>query len=154
MNLKRLMITNYRCFKEAEIDFDSHITLVVGKNGAGKTAILDAVAVSVSTFLLGIDGGISRSILKDDMLIENNGSNLSGGEAQRIILARSLCKKSDIYIFDESLSAIDIQSERKIMKNLFSYLNNKTVIVISHRFNNRDLYQQFVCMQKGVVYDY
>ena len=104
--------------------------------------------------LTGVDNIIKRSILKDDMLIENNGSNLSGGEAQRIILARSLCKKSDIYIFDESLSAIDIQSERKIMKNLFSYLNNKTVIVISHRFNNRDLYQQFVCMQKGVVYDY
>lgn len=66
MKLKNIKISNYRCFKEAEIDFDDHITLVVGKNGAGKTAILDAVAVSVSTFLLGIDGGVSRSILKDD----------------------------------------------------------------------------------------
>ena len=66
MKLKNIKISNYRCFKEAEIGFDNHITLVVGKNGAGKTAILDAVAVSVSTFLLGIDGGVSRSILKDD----------------------------------------------------------------------------------------
>ena len=40
--------------------------MIVGKNGAGKTAILDAVAVAVSTFLLGIDGGVSRSISKDD----------------------------------------------------------------------------------------
>lgn len=55
MKLKKLIISNYRCFKEAEIDFDDYITLVVGKNGAGKTAILDAVAVSVSTFLLGTD---------------------------------------------------------------------------------------------------
>ena len=44
--------------------------MVVGKNGAGKTAILDTVAVSVSTFLLGIDGGVSRSILKDDARYE------------------------------------------------------------------------------------
>ena len=44
--------------------------MVVGKNGAGKTAILDAVAVSISIFLLGIDGGVSRSILKDDARYE------------------------------------------------------------------------------------
>lgn len=65
---KKIRITNYRCFKEAEIDFDNHTTLIVGKNGAGKTAILDAVAVS--TFLLGIDGGVSRSISKDDARYE------------------------------------------------------------------------------------
>lgn len=70
MKLKKIKIFNYRCFKEAEMDFDNHIILVVGKNGVGKTAILDAVAVSVSTFLLGIDGGVSRSILKDDARYE------------------------------------------------------------------------------------
>lgn len=70
MKLKKIKIFNYRCFKEAEMDFDNHITLVVGKNGVGKTVILDAVAVSVSTFLLGIDGGVSRSILKDDARYE------------------------------------------------------------------------------------
>ena len=70
MKVKNIKIFNFRCFKKAEIDFDEHITLVVGKNGAGKTAILDAVAVSISTFLLGIDGGLSRSILKDDARYE------------------------------------------------------------------------------------
>ena len=70
MKLKKIRITNYRCFKEADIDFDNHTTLIVGKNGAGKTAILDAVAVAVSTFLLGIDGGVSRSISKDDARYE------------------------------------------------------------------------------------
>lgn len=44
--------------------------MIVGKNGAGKTAILDAVAVAISTFLLGIDVGVSRSISKDDARYE------------------------------------------------------------------------------------
>ena len=70
MKLKKVKIINYRCFKEAEIDFDEHTTLIVGKNGAGKTAILDAVAVAISTFLLGIDVGVSRSISKDDARYE------------------------------------------------------------------------------------
>ncbi len=68
--MKKVKIINYRCFKEAEIDFDEHTTLIVGKNGAGKTAILDAVAVAISTFLLGIDVGVSRSISKDDARYE------------------------------------------------------------------------------------
>ena len=70
MKLKKVRITNYRCFRKVDIDFDDHTTLIVGKNGAGKTAILDAVAVAVSTFLLGIDGGVSRSISKDDARYE------------------------------------------------------------------------------------
>ena len=70
MKLKKISITNYRCFGKVDIDFDEHTTLIVGKNGAGKTAILDAVAVAVSTFLLGIDGGVSRSISKDDARYE------------------------------------------------------------------------------------
>lgn len=70
MKLRNMKIRNYRCFKEAELDFDEHITLIVGQNGAGKTTILDATAVSISTFLLGIEGGISRSILKEDARYE------------------------------------------------------------------------------------
>lgn len=70
MKLKNLKITNYRCFKSTEIDFDENITLIVGQNGAGKTTILDAVAVSIGTFLLGIDGGVSRGIAKDDARYE------------------------------------------------------------------------------------
>lgn len=96
---------------------------------------------------------LERSLLKDDMLLENNGGNLSGGERQRVILARTLLKKSDIYIFDESLSALDIKAEREILERVFEYLKDKTIIVISHRFNNRDLYQKFVLVEGGIVYE-
>ncbi len=104
--------------------------------------------------LTGVSKIIDRSILKSDMMLDNNASNLSGGEKQRILLARTLAKNSNIYIFDESFSAIDIKEERILLKEIFSYLKNKTVIVISHRFNNRDLYQQFILVEKGVVYEY
>ncbi len=70
MKLNNVKIKNYRCFKETNIDLEDDITLIVGKNGAGKTAVLDAMAVSASTFLLGIDGAVSRSILKDDARYE------------------------------------------------------------------------------------
>ena len=76
MQLNRIRIENYRCFKHIAIEFDEHVTLIVGKNGTGKTAILDAAAVSISTFLLGIDGGVSRNILKDDARYEFH--NLNG----------------------------------------------------------------------------
>lgn len=80
--------------------------------------------------------------------------NFSGGEKQRIILARTLVKNSDIYIFDESFSALDIKSERILLKKIFEYLKNKTILVISHRFNNRDLYQKFILIEKGILYEY
>ena len=104
--------------------------------------------------ITGVDNIIQRSILKDEMILENNACNLSGGEKQRIILARSLVKNSDIYIFDESMSSIDIRNERILLKNIFKYLQTKTVIIISHRFNNRDLYQRFVLVNNGEVYEY
>ena len=104
--------------------------------------------------LTSVDKILDGSLLKDDMILENDGGNLSGGERQRVILSRALLKKSDIYILDESLSALDIKAEREILEKVFSYLHDKTVIVISHRFNNRDLYQNFIKVEKGIVYEY
>ncbi|MBQ8891743.1 MAG: ATP-binding cassette domain-containing protein [Bacilli bacterium] len=99
-----------------------------------------------------LDSITKRSILKENMMLDNNGYNLSSGEIQRIIIARSLVCDGDIYIFDEITNALDIESERKILKNIFNYLKEKTVIIISHRFNNRDLYGQFVMIKGGIVY--
>ena len=85
-----------------------------------------------------------------NLVLEENGFNISGGERQRIILARSLLKDSDIYILDESLNAIDIERERIILKNIFKYLKGKTIIVISHRFDNSDLFDKKIKVEKGV----
>lgn len=102
--------------------------------------------------LLHIDDFVSKNVLAYDMIIEENGMNLSGGERQRIILARSLLRDSEIYIFDENFCNMDISLERKVLENIFEYLEDKIVIVISHRFYNADLYNRKIELQKGGKY--
>ena len=86
-----------------------------------------------------------------ETLLEENGFNLSNGERQRIILARAILRKSSIYIFDEALSGIDIEKERRILENIFKYLKDKTIIVISHRFNNKKLFDRNLRIENGTI---
>lgn len=66
MELNMLHIRNYRCFEEIDIFLDSRLTLFVGRNGAGKSALLDAIAIAISSFLCGIEGTAGRNIQKED----------------------------------------------------------------------------------------
>ncbi len=95
-----------------------------------------------------VDEIIKDNVLSYEMLLEENGFNISGGERQRIILARSLLKNSNIYILDEALSQVDIKKEREILTTLFNKFKDKTIIYISHRFNNMDLFNQSIDMEK------
>ncbi len=108
--------------------------------------------LTISKLVL-VDEVVEKDNLKYQKLVEENGFNFSGGERQRIILARTLLKDSDIYIFDEALSQIDIEREEKILKNIFRYLKNKTIIVISHRFNNQNLFDQVIKLEGGKIYE-
>ena len=104
--------------------------------------------------ICGIDKIIEKNIMGSKMILDNNGSNLSAGERKRIIIARSLIKESDIYIFDEITNSLDNESERVILYNIFRYFKHKTFIIISHRLSNKDLYQKLVLVKKGYVYEY
>ena len=96
-----------------------------------------------------IDEIVEKSSIGYDYLIENNGENVSGGEKARIILARSIVKNANIYILDESFSALDIPKERKILEYIFNLYSNKTFIVISHRKSNIDLYDSKFRVEEG-----
>jgi len=98
-----------------------------------------------------VDEIVQNLFLGYDTKLEENGLNISGGQRQRIILARALLKNSDIILIDEGLNEIDINLERKILKNLFKYFKNKTFIIIAHRLENMDLYNQVIKIENGTV---
>lgn len=97
-------------------------------------------------------------IVKDDGLkyrkvIEEDGFNLSTGERQRVILARALIRKSDIYIFDEAFSQIDLNKTEEILNDVLKYLEDKTVIVISHRNNFYKLFNRVLKLENGQIHE-
>lgn len=71
-----------------------------------------------------------------ETLVSEKGSNFSGGQCQRIALARALLHDSAVYIFDEATSNIDVESENDIMAEIKTLAKDKTIILISHRLAN------------------
>lgn len=99
--------------------------------------------VNLAAFLKeeqGLDTGVSEK-----------GGNLSGGQCQRLALARALLHDSPVYIFDEATSNIDIESENDIMREIHALARIKTVILISHRLANVTASDRIYVMENGAV---
>lgn len=86
-----------------------------------------------------------------DTEIKEKGSNLSGGQCQRLALARAILHNSPIYIFDEATSNIDVESENDIMELIHTLAKTKTVILISHRLANVKNADNIYVLDKGNV---
>lgn len=86
-----------------------------------------------------------------DTILQEKGSNLSGGQCQRLALARALLHDSPVYIFDEATSNIDVESENDIMAEIHALARTKTVILISHRLANVVDADRIYVMEKGSV---
>ena len=95
-----------------------------------------------------IDEIVKKNNSGYNMLLEENANNISGGERQRVILARTFLKKSNIYILDESFSEIDKDREKEILTNIFKEYKDKTIIVISHKSDNNNLYDRVIDLSK------
>lgn len=89
-----------------------------------------------------------------DTMLNEKGSNLSGGQCQRLALARALLHDSRVYIFDEATSNIDVESENDIMKEIHNLAKTKTVILISHRLANVEKADNIYVLDKGNVVEY
>lgn len=79
------------------------------------------------------------------------GISLSGGEKQRLLIARAVYKDPEFIFFDEATSSLDTVNEKKIIDNLQSYLKNKTSIIIAHRLSTIKNVDQIVVLKKGKI---
>ncbi len=87
----------------------------------------------------------------DKYKVEYEGKNLSGGEIKRLSIARTLAKKAQIYIFDDSTSSIDYKNSNKIIDNIIKYLNDKIVIIVSQRISNIKKLDKIIVMDNGKI---
>lgn len=88
MKLKKLEIRNFRCFESLALDLDEQLTVLVAKNGQGKTAILDAIAIALSPFLRGIDAGVGKGFKSKDARLKAQSSSFRPLTPQKLIRKR------------------------------------------------------------------
>ena len=86
-----------------------------------------------------------------DTVLKERGSNFSGGQRQRLALARAILRDTPIYIFDESASNVDVESENDIMNLISTMAKEKTVFLISHRLANVVHADQVLVLKDGVI---
>lgn len=86
-----------------------------------------------------------------DTKLSEKASNLSGGQCQRLALARALLRDSPVYIFDEATSNIDVESENDILSEIHRLAKTKTVLMISHRLANITAADEIYVMEKGNI---
>lgn len=96
---------------------------------------------------------ISKKDKQLDSIVEQRGKNFSGGQKQRISIARTIAKKSKIIIFDDSTSALDTVTERKVQKNIREY-NDATTIIVAQRISSVEELDKIIVMDKGQIVGY
>ena len=94
---------------------------------------------------------VSSFIKTNNIFIAEDGKNLSGGQARRLVVARTLLKDAKIYIFDDPTNSIDYKNSNYIIKNVLKYLKNKTVIVVTQRIANIKNFDKIIVLDKGCI---
>lgn len=84
-----------------------------------------------------------------DSIIEQSGANLSGGQKQRLSIARALVRQADMYIFDDSFSALDYKTDRKLREALQEETSNKTMLIVAQRVSTIMDADQIIVLDKG-----
>lgn len=86
-----------------------------------------------------------------DTVVGERGVTLSGGQKQRVSIARAILKNPKILIFDDCLSAVDTETEEKILKNLTQLMSNKTTIIVSHRISSIQDADHIIMVENGKI---
>ncbi|MDZ5016504.1 ATP-binding cassette domain-containing protein, partial [Clostridium perfringens] len=83
--------------------------------------------------------------------ISQGGTNVSGGQKQRLSIARALVKKPEIYIFDDSFSALDFKTDAALRKSLKKNINDATMIIVAQRISTIKDANQIIVLDEGSV---
>jgi subfamily B ATP-binding cassette protein MsbA len=114
--------------------------LLIAKPNANDQEIKQALELSACDFVKSLE-----------QPLEEGGGNLSGGEMQRLALARLFLKNPDIIFLDEATSSMDVKTEQIVLKNIFEFFNDKTIILVAHRFSNILLCDRVLAFKDGQV---
>lgn len=128
---------------ENNILFGMH-EVAIDKEEQHKLAIQAAKDANVYDNIMGFTDGLQTKI-------GERGITLSGGQKQRLTIARAIIKEPKILIFDDCLSAVDTETEEKILKNLVSVMKGKTNIFISHRISTVKLADEILFLDNGQI---
>ena len=116
------------------------------KPNASDEEVFEAAKISLcNEFIDNLD-------LKFETMIGENGLKLSGGEKQRLSIARALLKDSKIILLDEATSSLDSETEEKIQKAIEELTKNKTTVVIAHRLSTILNSEKIYVMDKGTIH--
>lgn len=117
----------------------------VGRKGASDEDVIAAAkAAKCHDFIEKLPQGYQT-------VIGENGSTLSGGECQRLSIARALLKDAPVILLDEATASLDVDSETQIQEAISELVSGKTVLVIAHRMRTIEAAAQIVVLDKGVV---
>ena len=127
--------------------FSGNITsnIAYGKGDASTDEIMKALEVAqAKNFVSEMEDGIETAIAQ-------GGGNVSGGQKQRLAIARALVKKAPIYIFDDSFSALDFKTDAALRSALDAYTDNATVLIVAQRISTIMDAEQIIVLDKGRI---
>ena len=116
-----------------------------GKEDADVNEVLAALDCAQATeFVSELPNGVESSI-------SQGGSNVSGGQKQRLAIARALVKKAPVYIFDDSFSALDFKTDAKLRRALTKYTENAVVLIVAQRVSTIMNAEQIIVLDEGKI---
>jgi len=119
--------------------------LTYGKPEASQEELEEAASIAqAKDFILEKEGGY-------DYLIAQGATNVSGGQKQRLSIARALVKKPEIYIFDDSFSALDFKTDSALRKAIHEKLSDATVLIVGQRVSTIMSADQIVVLENGSI---
>lgn len=119
--------------------------IALGYPEATKEQVIEAAKIAnADNFITGKEGGYNSNI-------GDRGSKLSGGEKQRLTIARAVLKNPPILILDEATSSLDTESERLVQDAINNMMKNRTSIVIAHRLSTIRHADEIIVLQKGKI---